>query len=87
MVWGADNILYVGNYATRDLLLGAVEDFDERCQGLTNTYVERDQKKVLRTSLGQWLRICLPTQGTWVRSLAWEDPTCLGATNPVCHRY
>ena len=47
MVWGADNILYVGNYATRDLLLGAVEDFDERCQSLTNTYVERDQKKVL----------------------------------------
>lgn len=47
MVWGADNILYVGNYATRDLSLGVVEDFDERCQGLTNTYVERDQKKVL----------------------------------------
>ena len=24
----------------------------------------------------QWLRICLPIQGTWVRSLVWEDPTC-----------
>ena len=24
-------------------------------------------------------------QGTWVQSLAWEDPTCLGATKPVCH--
>ena len=47
MVWGADNILYVGNYATRHLLLGAVEGFDERCQDLTNTYGERDQKKVL----------------------------------------
>ena len=30
--------------------------------------------------LVQWLRILLPMQGTWVRSLIWEDPTCLGAT-------
>ena len=22
----------------------------------------------------------LPTQGTWVRALVWEDPTCRGAT-------
>ena len=28
----------------------------------------------------QWLGICLPMQGTWVRSLAWEDSTCPGAT-------
>ena len=27
----------------------------------------------------QWLRIPLPIQGTWVRSLVW-DPTCSGAT-------
>ena len=24
----------------------------------------------------QWLGICLPVQGTWVRSLVWKDPTC-----------
>ena len=35
----------------------------------------------------QWLRICLAMQGTWVQSLAPEDPTHLGATNPVCHYY
>ena len=35
----------------------------------------------------QWLRICLPMQGTWVRALVWEDPTCRGATKPVCHNY
>ena len=29
----------------------------------------------------QWLRIFLPAQATWVRSLVWEDPTCLNATN------
>ena len=23
----------------------------------------------------QWLRICLPVQGTWVQSLVLEDPT------------
>ncbi|KAJ8782002.1 hypothetical protein J1605_010515 [Eschrichtius robustus] len=26
-------------------------------------------------------------QGTWVRSLAREDPTCRGATKPVHHNY
>ena len=35
----------------------------------------------------QWLRICLPMQGTWVRGLVREDPTCHGATKPVCHNY
>ena len=35
----------------------------------------------------QWLRVCLPMQGTWVRALVWEDPTCRGATGPVSHNY
>ena len=35
----------------------------------------------------QWLRICLPMQGTPVRALVWEDPTCRGATRPVRHNY
>ena len=40
------------------------------------------------TSLvAQWLRICLPMQGTWVRSLVREDPTCHGATKPMRHNY
>ena len=34
-----------------------------------------------------WLRICLPMQGTQVRALVWEDPTCRGATKPVRHNY
>ena len=33
----------------------------------------------------QWLRVCLPMQGTRVRALVWEDPTCRGATGPVSH--
>ena len=28
----------------------------------------------------QWLRIRLPMQGTQIRALVWEDPTCHGAT-------
>ena len=40
------------------------------------------------TSLvAQGLRICLAMQGTRVRSLVWEDPTCRGATKPVRHNY
>ena len=43
-------------------------------------------KAFLRASLvAQWLRICLPMQGTRVRALVWEDPTCHGAAGPVSH--
>ena len=35
----------------------------------------------------QWIRICLPMQGTWVWSLVQEDPSCRGATKPVRHNY
>ena len=35
----------------------------------------------------QWLRIRLPMQGTRVRALVQEDPTCRGATKPVRHNY
>ena len=39
-----------------------------------------------RASLvAQWLKIHLPMQGTRVRALVREDPTCRGATKPVSH--
>ena len=37
--------------------------------------------------VAQWLRVCLPMQGTRVRALVWEDPACHGATGPVSHNY
>ena len=37
--------------------------------------------------VAQWLRIRLPMQGTRVRALVREDPTCRGASEPVCHNY
>ena len=43
---------------------------------------------VYRISLvAQWLSIRLSMQGTQVRALVREDPTCRGATKPVCHNY
>ena len=42
----------------------------------------------IRASLvAQWLRVCLLMQGTRVRALVWEDPTCCGAARPVSHNY
>ena len=39
-----------------------------------------------RASLvAQWLGVCLLMQGTRVRALVWEDPTCHGAAGPVSH--
>ena len=47
-------------------------------------------KNELRIYIGaslvtQWLGVRLPMQGTRVRALVWEDPTCLGATKPMSH--
>ena len=45
-------------------------------------------KNIFWTSLAaQWISIHLPMQGTGVQSLVWEDPTCWGAAEPVCHNY
>ena len=46
------------------------------------------ERQTSGTSLvAQWLRIHLPMQGTRIRSLVWEDPTCRRATKPMCHNY
>ena len=46
------------------------------------------KKSTRRASLvAQWLRVCLLMQGTRVRALVWEDPTCHGAAGPVSHNY
>ena len=47
-----------------------------------------DKESSIGASLvAQWLRICLLMQGTRVRALVWEDPTCRGATGAVSHNY
>ena len=64
-----------------------------------NQDVSYSEDKILRKKLhkevgnfraslvAQWLRIRLPMQGTRVRALVQEDPTCRGATKPVRHNY
>ena len=49
------------------------------------TRVKREGRRA--SLVAQWLRICLPMQGTWVRALVWEDPTCRRAAGPVSHNY
>ena len=62
-------------------------------QKCMNTYCYRlncvPSKKICggASLVAQWLRIRLPVQGTWVRALVREDPTCRGATKPVHHSY
>ena len=45
------------------------------------------KKKIGISLVAQWLRIHLPMQGTWVRALVREDPTCRRVTKPVRHNY
>ena len=46
------------------------------------------KNQLLRVSLVvQCLRIRLPMQGTQVRALVQEDPTCCRATKPMRHNY
>ena len=53
-----------------------------------NYFILLLQKDTCQSSLvAQWLRIRLPMQGTQVRALVQEDPTCRGATKPVRHNY
>ena len=66
-------------------LLKYCEIFDNRIGGKA---LSLTLKTGTGTSLvAQWLRICLPMQGTRVRALAQEDPTCHKATKPVRHNY
>ena len=58
------------------------------CVSVNDSVYIQNKISLNRTSLvAQWLRICLPMQGTWVRALIWVDPTCRGATKPVRHNY
>ena len=45
------------------------------------------KNKIGASLVAQWLRIRLPMQGTWVRALVQEDPTCRGAAKPVHRNY
>ena len=51
-------------------------------------YYSAPKESEIGTSLvAQWLRIRLPMEGTRVRALVQEDPTCRGASKPVHQNY
>ena len=57
-----------------------------------NQAMMKNTINVIKNTLGaslvaQSLRVCLLMQGTRVRAMVWEDPTCRGATRPVSHNY
>ena len=66
---------------------GLYTNIAPHAQNVTDV-VESDLFKELifwASLVAQWLRICLLMQGTRVRALVWEDPTCHGAAGPVSH--
>ena len=81
------------NCLKNDLKAGPYGSNKTRATGVNTTYnftfSSGHFKKVKRGAslVAQWLRVCLPMQGTWVRALVWEDPTCRRATGPVSHNY
>ena len=76
----------------KDLLQETKDNFRLHMLCVLNeiSLINKTQKVRLRWScraslVAQWLRICLLMQGTRVRALVWEDPTCHGAAGPVSH--
>ena len=56
-------------------------------QGCQQGYVVSEVVKVWTSPVAQWLRICLPLQGTQVPALVREVLTCRRATKPLRHNY
>ena len=57
----------------------------KKIQMIANSFLSNGDNRA--SLVAQWLRVCLPMQGTRVRALVWEDPTCRRATRPVSHNY
>ena len=59
----------------------------ESSEGKTVVRKKKTKNQSRASLVAQWLRIRLPMQGTWVRALVREDPTCRGAAKPVRRNY
>ena len=57
---------------------------DKSCQ---KQWISTHKQSSGASLVAQWLKICLLMQGTRVRALVWEDPTCRRTTRPVSHNY
>ena len=80
------DIAYLKYFHVWKILHSSVNHYfpNDQCTMLGNPALAK--KSPFRASqVAQWLRICLLMQGTRVRALAWEDPTCRRAAGPVSH--
>ena len=64
-----------------------LEELKSKQTMINNTINEIKNSPEGASLVVQGLRICLLMQGTQVRALVWEDPTCHGATRPMSHNY
>ena len=65
-----------------------IDEAKKRSLSLWSVKKREALKPPMKTSLVvQWLRICLPIQGTWVQSLVQEDSTCCRTTKSIHHNY
>ena len=62
-------------------------EFMEFVQSFRYLQIKVKSQPCWASLVAQWLRICLPMQGTRGRALVWEDPTCRRATRSVSHNY
>ena len=85
VVWGGFSTINASLSSLKHLTMWSMK---------ANQWVRKSQWKFLESKessgaslVAQWLRIHLPMQGTRVRALVREDPTCHGATKRVHHNY
>ena len=63
------------------------EEIENMNRPITSNEIETEKSSNRVSPVAQWLRIHLPMQGTQVRALVQEDPTCCRATKPMQHNY
>ena len=80
--WDQQTVVSLNN----ELVLAIIIIKNKLCKTV-NEFLKVKKSQTRASLVAQWLRIRLPMQGTRVRALVQEDPTCRGATKSVRHNY
>ena len=89
-LWDAAKAVLRGKFIAIKAYLKKQEKFQINNLTLHLKELEKEEQtkpKVRASLVVQWLRICLPMQGTQVQTLVQDDPTCRRATKPMRHNY